>query len=348
MLRDRYWGNIVAESAFRHSYEAFPSRYSEILDKPLCLLYCKSPYDYRNRRRGLSIEEVSFFHTFLNMPINLIRLDPDLLIREYGKRRFAEILKLNCHWSSPDIALFSEKDGELADEIEYISAKTETTTINWTCDDQWAFDKGTGPIARYFNYVITTDPEGISKYQNIGYKNVIQSMWACNHFLFKPIPLEKDLDVIFVGQVYGRRERIIAALKKKHLNLTVFGHGSKGGRLTFRELVCYLNRAKICINFSEASEGNQLQFKARIFEAIGCGTLMLTEYLPGIEKYYMPGEEIDTWRSEKELIDKIDYYLTHDDKRKNIETKGYSRTINEHTYVHRFCHAFGKIGRAHV
>jgi len=37
-----------------------------------------------------------------------------------------------------------------------------------------------------------------------------------------------------------------------------------------------------------------------------------------------------------DLKNKIDYYLQHDEERESIRLAGHDRTIDEHTYVHRW------------
>jgi len=339
-IRDLYFGKGRFEAKFQNIIEFFPKRVQPQPGKMLRLLYCKGPYDYSEPRRGISAEEISFLHTLINMPIDVIRIDPDKNIKRFGRKGFVEILKEVAYWYSPDVAFFSEMNDKYIEAIQYISDQTETVTFNWTCDDQWAFDNYTGPIAKYFNYVVTTDPEGIKKYESIKYRNALHGMWGCNHFLFRPLSRNKILDIVFIGQIYGYREDILRYLKKNGIKVSIFGFGAKAGRLTFSEMVKVISGAKICLNFSGGSDGKTLQIKSRNFEVPGCGTLLLTEYVPGIEKYYEIGTEIDCWRKREELLEKVQTLLMERNRVSLISKAGYKRTIREHTYIHRFCDLF--------
>ena len=45
-----------------------------------------------------------------------------------------------------------------------------------------------------------------------------------------------------------------------------------------------------------------------------------------------------------DLVDKVRYYLSRDDKRMATAKAGYDRTIDEHTYAHRFKEIFHRMG----
>jgi len=63
-----------------------------------------------------------------------------------------------------------------------------------------------------------------------------------------------------------------------------------------------------------------------------------------MENYFIPDKEIVIYESTKDLINKIRYYLEHDDERKAIQKSGYERTLREHTYETRFREIFRQLG----
>lgn len=86
------------------------------------------------------------------------------------------------------------------------------------------------------------------------------------------------------------------------------------------------------------------QIKGRNFEVPGCGGLLLTEEAENLAEYYIPGEEVVTFRDTASMIDAVRYYLAHNDEREAVAMAGYARTIREHTYVHRFAEIFDRMG----
>jgi hypothetical protein len=82
----------------------------------------------------------------------------------------------------------------------------------------------------------------------------------------------------------------------------------------------------------------------RIFEATRAGTLLLAENCSNLDKYFEIDQEIVTFSSSEEMLDKINYYL--DDRnikeRLNISKQGYKRTISEHS-IEKRAEWFGKI-----
>jgi len=73
----------------------------------------------------------------------------------------------------------------------------------------------------------------------------------------------------------------------------------------------------------------------RLFEVTGVGTCLLTDYKDNLHTLIEPGREVLAYRSGKECIEMISYYLAHGEERKTIAEAGQARTLKEHTYYHR-------------
>jgi len=86
------------------------------------------------------------------------------------------------------------------------------------------------------------------------------------------------------------------------------------------------------------------QIKGRNFEVPGCSGFLLTSPVEDLDRYYEPEREICLFADERELVEKIRYYLAHEDARAAIARAGYERTRREHTYVHRFTEIFQWFG----
>jgi 2-polyprenyl-3-methyl-5-hydroxy-6-metoxy-1,4-benzoquinol methylase len=73
----------------------------------------------------------------------------------------------------------------------------------------------------------------------------------------------------------------------------------------------------------------------RLFEATGCGALLVTDYKDNLNELFEIGKEVVVYRSPEECAALIKYYLTHPDEAREIARAGQARTLHEHTYVAR-------------
>ena len=167
------------------------------------------------------------------------------------------------------------------------------------------------------------------------------SQWGCNPFLFKNLGLPKIYDVSFVGRCYGKRKEFVDTLRNNTIDIRTFGSGWKGGgRFPQSELIRIYNQSKISLNISFASSGDKTQIKGRDFEAVGCGSLLLTRDTKEIASYFVPGEEIATYTDTIDALKKIEYYLRNEAERKKIAQKGFERLMREHTMEKRLTDIF--------
>jgi SAM-dependent methyltransferase len=75
----------------------------------------------------------------------------------------------------------------------------------------------------------------------------------------------------------------------------------------------------------------------RVFEALACGSLLITNDLAdnGQSELFQSGVHLETYRDADEVIEKIRYYLTHEDTRERIAAAGRADVLATHTYRHR-------------
>jgi spore maturation protein CgeB len=367
------------------------------------ILYVALKYDYGRPEQGHSFEHYNFYHSLLHMGHDIVYFDVTLM-QEHGRdwmnRRMLEMVKSE----KPDLmftVLFTDELDPAV--VREISENTDTVTLNWFCDDHWRFDDYSRYWAPCFNWVITTAKSALPKYEQLGYRNVIKSQWACNHFLYRKCDLPLVCDVSFVGQPHGNRRAIVQALRDAGIDVRVWGTGWESGRLSQEDMVGMFNQSRINLNLSNASQpvstplqrawttarkwlsrtaiafpigagiksaGKRClsaienfspaaktsdclrsgssqytdQIKGRNFEIPGCGGLLLTGRAEDLENYYEFDKEVVCFDNVEELIEKVRYYLRHEDERAAIGQAGYRRTLREHTYAHRFAEIFQRLG----
>jgi len=321
------------------------------------VLYVAAKYDYGDQSRGLSFEHHNFYDTLIHMGFDILYFDYITEYQQRGKSAMNTYLLDIVKTEKPNLlfCVLFKNELDIA-TMRYISNNTDTTTFNWFCDDHWRFDNYSRHWAPAFNWVSTTAVSALPKYQQIGYKNVIKTQWACNHYSYKPSGQYPEYDVTFVGQPHGNRRQIIDALRASGIRVETWGHGWPLGRLSQEDMITVFSNSRINLNLSNASiQGRRKwqlwhrkpavsQIKGRNFEVPGCGGFMLTDLAENLEDYYTPGQEIAIFPHKEELVSQVKYYLDQESVRRQIAENGYRRTLAEHTYEKRFEELFQIMG----
>lgn len=73
----------------------------------------------------------------------------------------------------------------------------------------------------------------------------------------------------------------------------------------------------------------------RIYDIVGSGGFLLTNYQEELDSQFVIGHEIEVFHDLDELKEKSDYYLSHEEARSAIAAAGYRRVCKDHTYLKR-------------
>jgi len=304
------------------------------------ILLVGSMYDYADKSRGLSYGYFHFYHTLLNGDYSLIYFPQDRLKQKYGAQKMSQILRQSVYYYQPDFLIYHH----YLDWINHalwreISNELPTKTIIILGDDYVRHEE-TRPIWELFNVIVTMDPYAYNKRKIEGFTNVFLSQWGFNHFLYRNLNLPRIYDVTFVGQCYGERPALIKELKNKGIDIVPFGRGwPNSKRLSQGDLIKVYNQSKITFN-SYFSSKDTIALNGRDFEALGCGSFVVTQEIEEIKEYFIPGKEIVTYRDIDDAAKKIKYYLEHNKEREAIERAGHERALRDHTYEKRFNEIF--------
>jgi len=98
-----------------------------------------------------------------------------------------------------------------------------------------------------------------------------------------------------------------------------------------RDMFSALGQARICLNQHADFGGGHSAGNRRLWEATGMGTCLLTDWQPNLHEIFKIDEEVVTYRSTYECIEKMDYLLAHEDKRKAIAEAGMKRTHRDYS-----------------
>lgn len=100
--------------------------------------------------------------------------------------------------------------------------------------------------------------------------------------------------------------------------------------------------AKIVLNTMHYAEIEGVN--CRLFEAAGCGAFQIADWKPALPELFVPEREIVTFRTRRELKEKVDYYLAHPEERREIAERAYARAHRDHIYEVRLERIFAILG----
>lgn len=108
---------------------------------------------------------------------------------------------------------------------------------------------------------------------------------------------------------------------------------NKGLARTYMDMPKIFRLSKINLNMTAKSIKSALPL--RIWDILACGGFLLTNFQSEIPEYFEIGTDLETYASEEELLEKCQYYLTHEDERKQIAENGYRKVKEFHSLEQR-------------
>ena len=76
-------------------------------------------------------------------------------------------------------------------------------------------------------------------------------------------------------------------------------------------------------HYSKVKSGVNL----RTVEIPACQAFELSQHVPGIKVFFEIGKDMETFKDNNELIEKIDYFLKNDNERNIIAKSGYKKAV---------------------
>lgn len=222
-------------------------------------------------------------------------------------------------------------------------------------DDPFSFKYKKYVWRKYFkllsisNRIFCYREKNINDYNKLGYNNtslLLPYYWEKKD---KFLNIEKNIDIVFIGHFEndGRDEYIKLLLDKKY-NFKLYGSNWEKSRY-FKEILkkngpikevnkdeynFILNSSKISLVF--LSKRNNDKYTRRNFEIPMTKSLVLSEYTKELsEKLFIENEEIICFKNKKEFLEKINYYLKNENKRKLITEKAYKKVKKTFSNLNR-------------
>lgn len=163
--------------------------------------------------------------------------------------------------------------------------------------------------------------------------------------------VDDDVEVSFIGGLHGGSHGFrVASLRRllaEGLPVKVWGYGLSPVQRLLRtplarayqgeawglEMYRTLARSRITLNFHiDVAKRASFVGNMRMYEATGCGALLLTDSAPGVETLFRPGTEIETFGSQGELEEKLRHHLAHPAEAEALARRGQAACLARHGY----------------
>ncbi len=326
-------------SRHRHNRRPFPA-------KGMCPVIAGFGSNDSWQRDGLwtGFQTVSDFH-FYEVPNDQL---PNATSEEHECKLkadgFLEFIDEIDKTTPVHLAFFYHSGRHISDELMKELHNRGVWTVIMSLDDKHQFSYPIDPItreshqlrvARQADLYWTTWKVGTQIVKQIG-GNPWYSGEAANPDFYRPLGLEHDLDVVFVGANYGYRGRFVRYLQKRGIPVECYGYGWPNGLVSSEEMVRLFNRAKVVLGFGGVGHMTGVKhLKGRDFEVPMCGALYLTSYNPELCDFFEIGREILCHSSPEECEELIAWALENPSDCETIRNAARERSLRMHTWDKR-------------
>lgn len=124
----------------------------------------------------------------------------------------------------------------------------------------------------------------------------------------------------------------------KDKSIKIPGIDNRGPTDYYMDLPYIFHHSKINLNISLRSIKSGIPL--RCMDILSYGGFLLTNYQSDLLRHFEPGADFVYFESEKDMLNKIDYYLAHEDERVSIAKSGYETTRKYFNYDNIFNYIF--------
>lgn len=256
-----------------------------------------------------------------------------------GREEMERRLWRRCREFAPNLVYYTSVHAEVNPSPHFLQMLRDELGIP-VAAQFYDLQGNEGYIEGFFPYLtaaVIVDAQPPAKWKDSLCK-IVWGWSAMDGSLFYDRGGERDIPVSFFGTFWGpeNRREFISYLKENGVEVATGGgqHVALPGSqaLPKRQYAELMARSKICLNFSKWTEGSgapgKAQIKGRVFEALMSRSLLLEERNEQTPHFFEEGRDCVGFATKEELLDKVRYYLAHDEERCRIATQGWE-TVRE-------------------
>lgn len=262
------------------------------------------------------------------------------------------------HTKKPDIVLMMIAN-RIPNSLIKVIKQQQTPLAFWFTEDPFYSDISL-KVLPFADYILTIDEGSCFFYQSLGYQNAYYFPLATNEEIYKPLPLEKEIDVLLAGYPYPGRIKLIKFLAD-HTDLSLLLIGDKWKSslrldkkkaqtiklidrwITPYELNKFYNKAKIILNphreyFFKLNKNKKgiknTSVNNRFFDIFSSGGFQLINDTIKVPKEFL-SEHTISYSNEEDCLTTILKYLNTPFLRQEVVKEGQSTTLLHHTFTKR-------------
>jgi hypothetical protein len=272
----------------------------------------------------------------------------------YSKKEYLE--KIRASVLKTDLLVFFGRNKLLNfNDIIQLKRGCDYKIVFWLIDSIYS-TPGWQELLRAVDLVICYNKEEVEILLARSINSIFLPLAYDPSFYFPERPVEKDIDVYFVGSLSPRisfLDQVAKKLGEQNISFHIDGRLGFLRRLGFlfrrqnnyfrrcasfksrthEQINKYSNRAKICLNIQPKQATSALNI--RTYEILGTGSFQLTNSTPVLERFFRDQHSLVVYTDVGDLIEKINYYLSESKKREQIALKGHELAANCHLFRYR-------------
>jgi len=201
-----------------------------------------------------------------------------------------------------------------------------------------------------YDLVVSNSEGGLERLRELGARRAEAVFWGADPDFFRPLPVEKEMDVFFYG--YGdkfRREWMQALVGEPSralpdVDFVLGGRDFRGdvgrarvvGDVGFNTFARAISGARVNLNITRRSHATvHASSTCRPFELASAGAAIVSSPHDGIERWFEPGREIVLVSDAAQAAAAYRELLDDPGRAEELGRAARERVLDEHTYVHR-------------
>ena len=201
-----------------------------------------------------------------------------------------------------------------------------------------------------YDLLVSNSEGGLLRLRELGARRAEAVFWGADPEFFRPLPVEKELDVFFYGYGDKFRRELVKELvgepsrRLPDVDFALGGGDFRGdtgvarelGTIPFNAFSPAISRARINLNITRRSHGTvPWSSTCRPFELASAGACIVSGPHEGIERWFELGRELVVVGDANEAVAAYRDLLADPGRAADMGAAARARVLDEHTYLHR-------------